>query len=140
VLELKTTLCPSTAYHPQSDGNAERCHRTIEQILLAFVNTDNFDWLSSLSLAEFTCNNNVHSRIDHSPFNANYDFDPRTPYNLIDPPIDLTSQHNNEGVLQILFTIHKLIVDQKKKLKLNKNIMLIDYLNLNNLMLVKRSC
>ena len=35
--ELRTTLCLSTAYHPQSDGNTERCHRTIEQILRAFV-------------------------------------------------------------------------------------------------------
>jgi hypothetical protein len=30
MLELKTTLCLSTAYHPQSNGNTERCHRSIE--------------------------------------------------------------------------------------------------------------
>jgi len=47
MLELKTTLCLSTAYHPQSDGNTERCHRTFEQILRAFVHTDHFNWLSS---------------------------------------------------------------------------------------------
>jgi transposase InsO family protein len=40
VLELKTTLCLGTAYHPQSDGNTERCHRTIEQILRAFIDTN----------------------------------------------------------------------------------------------------
>jgi transposase InsO family protein len=51
VLELKTTLCLITAYHPQSDGNMERCNRTIEQILRAFVHTGLFNWLSSLSLA-----------------------------------------------------------------------------------------
>jgi hypothetical protein len=39
MLELKTTLCLSTVYHPQSDGNTKRCHRTIEQILRAFVHT-----------------------------------------------------------------------------------------------------
>ena len=88
MIELKTTLCLSTAYHPQSDGNTERCHRTIEQILRAFVHTNHDDWLSSLSLAEFAYNNNVHSSIGHSPFVANYGFDPRTPYNLIDPPIN----------------------------------------------------
>jgi transposase InsO family protein len=54
--ELKTTLCLSTAYHPQSDGNTERCHRTIEQNLRAFVHTDHFNWLSSLSLADYDYN------------------------------------------------------------------------------------
>ncbi len=73
----------------ESDGNTERCHRTIEQMLRAFVHTNHFNWLSSLSLAEFAYNNNVHSSIGHSPFVANYGFDPRTPLNLIDPPIDL---------------------------------------------------
>jgi len=112
--ELKTTLCLSTAYHPQSDGNTERCHRTIEQILRAFVHTDNFNWLSSLSLAEFAYNNNVHSSIGHSPFVANYGFDPRTPLNLIDPPIDRIPQQDNESTLQRLFTVHNLIVDHLK--------------------------
>ena len=112
MLELKTTLCLSTAYHPQTDGNTERCHRTIEQILRAFVHTNHHDWLPSLSLAEFAYNNNVHSSIGHSPFVANYGFDPRTPYNLIDPPIDIIPQQNNDAILERLFTVHKLIVDQ----------------------------
>jgi hypothetical protein len=43
MLELKTTLCLSTAYHPQSDENTERCHRTIEQILRSFVHTDHYN-------------------------------------------------------------------------------------------------
>ena len=45
---------------------------------------------------------------------ANYSFDPRTPYNLIDPPIDLITHQNNEGVLQRLLTVHNLIIDQLK--------------------------
>jgi hypothetical protein len=69
--------------------------------------------LSSLSLAEFAYNNNVHNIIGHSRFVANYGFDPRTPYNLIDPPIDLIPKQNNEGVLQRLLTVHNLIVVQK---------------------------
>jgi hypothetical protein len=69
--------------------------------------------LSSLSLAEFAYNNNVHSNIGHSPFVANYGFDPRTSCNLIDPPIELIPQQNNHAVLErLFFTVHKLIVDQ----------------------------
>ena len=78
---------------------------TIEQILRAFVHTAHFDWLSSLSLAEFAYGNNVHSSIGHSPFMANYGFDSRTLYNLIDTPIDLIPQQNNEGVLQRLLRV-----------------------------------
>jgi hypothetical protein len=70
--------------------------------------------LSSLSLAEFAYNNNVHINIGHSPFATNYGIDPRIPYNVIDPPIDLIPQQNNEGVLQRLLTVHNLIVDQLK--------------------------
>ena len=70
--------------------------------------------MSSLSHAEFAYNNNVHNIIGHSPFVANYGFDPRTPYNIIDSPIFLIPQQNYEGVLQILLTVHNLIVDQLK--------------------------
>ena len=83
--DLRTTLCLSTAYHPQSDGNTERTHRTIEQILRSYVHTDHHGWLSSLPLAEFAYNNNVHSSTGYSPFMANYGFDPRTPASLLDP-------------------------------------------------------
>ena len=120
MLELKITLCLSTTYHPQSDENTERCHRTIEQILRAFVHTNHYNWLPSLSLVKFAYNNNVHNIIGHSPFVANYGFDPRTPYNLIDPPIELIPQQNNDAVLKRLFTVHKLIVDQLHIAKLKQ--------------------
>ena len=68
--------------------------------------------MSSLSLAGFAYNNNVHNIIGRSPFVANYGFDPCTPYNLIDSPIKLIPQQNNDAVLEGLFTVHKLIVDQ----------------------------
>ena len=83
VSEFKTTRCLITACYPQSDGNTERCHRAIEQILRAFVRTDHFYWLSSLSHAEFVYNNNLHNNIGHSTFVANYGFDPRTPYIIL---------------------------------------------------------
>ena len=54
----------------------------------------------------------MHSSIGHSPFVANYGFDPRTPYNLIDPPIDIIPQQKDDSVLERLLTVHKLIVDQ----------------------------
>ena len=43
----------------------------------------------------------------------------RTPYNLIDPQIDLIPQQNNDRVLQILLTVHNLIFDQLKIAQFN---------------------
>jgi hypothetical protein len=86
-------------------------------MLRAFVHTDHFNWLFSLSLAEFAYNNNIYSSIGYSPFAAKYGFHPRAPYNLIDHPIDLIPQQENDGILQRLLTVHILIVDQLKKAK-----------------------
>ena len=51
--QLKTKLNVSSAYHPQTDGQTERTHRTIEQILRGFVHAQHYDWLHALPLAEF---------------------------------------------------------------------------------------
>src|ERR1700688_3683798 len=42
--KLGTKLAMSTAYHPQTDGQTERANRTIEDILRAYVNTQQNDW------------------------------------------------------------------------------------------------
>ena len=116
--ELRTKLCLSTAYHPQSDGNTERCHRTIEAILRAFVHDDHEAWHENLVLAEFAYNNNVHTSTGFSPFMANYGYDPSTPLNLIDPPVDTStgpgSDAKNTRNLNKLLNVHQLIVEQLK--------------------------
>ena len=110
--DLRTTLSLSTAYHPQSDGQTERVHRTIEQILRSYVHTNHDGWLEHLSLAEFSYNNNVHSSTEYSPFMANCGFHPRTPINMIDPPFE--SKQRAGDILDKLYTIHRLIADQLK--------------------------
>ena len=52
--QLRTRLNMSTAYHPQTDGQTERTHRTIEQILRGFIHAQHDDWLHVLPLAEFS--------------------------------------------------------------------------------------
>ena len=57
----KTKMNSSTAYHPQTDGNTERVHRTIEQILRSFVHNCPEEWIRDLNLAEFRHNNARHA-------------------------------------------------------------------------------
>ena len=59
---------PSTAYHPQTDGQTERLNQEIEQYLRLFIDHHQSDWAEWLSLAEFAYNNKVQSSTGHSPF------------------------------------------------------------------------
>ena len=73
-LQIQSSL--STAFHPQSDGQTERTNSTLEQYLRLYVNYQQDNWYSLLSLAEFTYNNTVHSSTNKSPFFTNYGFHP----------------------------------------------------------------
>ena len=59
---------PSTAYHPQSDGQTERLNQELEQYVRLFVNERQDNWDELLPLAEFSYNNHVHSTTQHTPF------------------------------------------------------------------------
>ena len=82
-----TTLAPSTAYHPQSDGQSERTNRIIEQMLRHHVNERQDDWDQHLLPAQFAYNNAVQDSTQYSPFYLNYGVHPRTPGNLLAPPL-----------------------------------------------------
>lgn len=62
---------PSTAYHPQTDGQTERVNQELEQYLRLFVDHRQSDWKDWLPLAEFAYNNREHSATKMSPFYAN---------------------------------------------------------------------
>ena len=79
---LGSTLNLSTAHHPQTDGQTEITHRTIEQILRAYVTPEHDDWATWLPVAEFAYNSSTHSSISTTPFEANYGYKPSTPATL----------------------------------------------------------
>ena len=83
---LGSTLNLSTAHHPQTDGQSEITHRTIEQILRAYVEPMHSDWATWLPVAEFAYNSAHHSSISATPFEANYGYRPSTPATLDLPP------------------------------------------------------
>ena len=65
---LGTKLSPSTAYHPQTDGQTECVNQEIEQFLHLFVNHRQDDWSEWRPLAEFSYNNRIHAATHCTPF------------------------------------------------------------------------
>ena len=51
----------STADHPQTDGQTERVHRVIEDILCYVCAEASKRWSSMLHVVEFALNNAVHA-------------------------------------------------------------------------------
>jgi hypothetical protein len=106
---LGTYLNLSTAYHPQTDGQAERTHATIEQILRGCVNGLQDDWAMWLPVCEFAYNSSVHSAIKVSPFFANYGYNPDSPGTLVgEPQADFAQQ---------LHEVHEYVVREAQAAK-----------------------
>jgi len=82
---LGTKLNMSTAHHPQTDGQSEITHRSIEQILRAYISPLHDDWSTWLPIAEFSYNNAVNASTKQTPFYANLGYHPTLPTSFISP-------------------------------------------------------
>jgi len=54
---LKIKQNPSTAYHPQTDGQTKRVNQEVKQYLCLYVSYQQDDWSEYLPLAKFAHNN-----------------------------------------------------------------------------------
>jgi hypothetical protein len=68
---------PSTAYHPQTDGQTEHLNQEIEQFLRIYVNYQQNNWAEWLAIATFNYNDKIHSSTGQSPFFLNHGYHPR---------------------------------------------------------------
>ena len=73
---LGTEMNPSTAYHPETDGQTERMNQEIEHYLRIYVNFHQSDWSEWLSLAEFAYNDKVNASTKASPFFLDHGYHP----------------------------------------------------------------
>lgn len=69
---LRIERNPSTAYHPQTDGQTERLNAEVEQYLRIYTNHRQTDWADWLPLAEFAHNQRTSSATGYSPFQLVY--------------------------------------------------------------------
>ncbi|GKC82602.1 reverse transcriptase domain-containing protein [Tanacetum coccineum] len=69
---LGTQLDMSTAYHLKTYGQSKRTIQELEDMLRAYMIDFGKDWDRHLPLVEFSYNNNYHTKIKASPFEALY--------------------------------------------------------------------
>lgn len=67
-----TTLCFSSAYHPQSDGQTEVTNMILQTFLRCFVSDTPKLWVAMLPLAELWYNSSYQTAIKMTPFEALY--------------------------------------------------------------------
>ena len=102
---------PSTAYHPQTDGQSERTNQTIEQYLRIFVDYLQDDWKEWLPLGEFAINNSVHAATKQTPFFVNYGQHPWT-------GLDVRKEVHNESAQQFADRMKKVHEDAAAALRM----------------------
>ena len=76
---LGTQVNLSTAFHPQTDGQAKCTIQTLEDMLIACVIDFKGSWLDQFPLIEFACNNSYYANIKMAPFEALYGIRCRSP-------------------------------------------------------------
>jgi hypothetical protein len=63
-------LLKSTAFHPETDGQAENSNKMVIRYLQAFATSQVDEWDQLLPLAEFAYNSSIHRSIKVAPFKA----------------------------------------------------------------------
>ena len=113
---LKVEMNPSTAYHPQTDGQTERVNAEIEVYLRQWVNEKQNDWAEWLAIAEFALNNRASSATGESPFFLNHGRHPRM---NVEPRRDL----KNESAMEFAARMKKSWEDAKSALDYASDLM-----------------
>ncbi|GBG65905.1 hypothetical protein CBR_g54196 [Chara braunii] len=63
-----SSLKPSSARHPQTDGQTERAHQTAQVLLRTLIRPDQVDWVERLPDVELAYNSSIHPAIGMSSF------------------------------------------------------------------------
>jgi len=101
---------PSTAFHPQTDGQMERQNQTMEQYLRAFCNQEQDNWVELLPLPEFAYNNSMHASTRMTPFWALYNRNHQMQFQAPKPPAShLRSEIQADAVLKGLQEPHRVL-------------------------------
>ena len=112
-LQVKRTTTP--AYNPQSNGNIERFHRTLNTLIRIFCDREDPEWMQYLSAATLAYNTKQHSSTGVTPFSGMFGRECRLPIDLIIPTPDDKNQDINVHVRETLERFKKMYGHIRKK-------------------------
>jgi len=95
---LGVQLCPTTANHPEADGQTERTNRTLIQFLRIYAGNNPITWIDFLPCAEFVYNTTVHSSTGCTPASLVYKDSP-----LKDPQLDILVERQRDPTSVVNF-------------------------------------
>jgi len=115
---LNITMKLASPFHHQTNGLTERVNSVIEQYLRCYANSRGSDWQNYLFLAEFSYNNAIQESTKHSPFYANYGYNPRyspaVPSNTDVPRADEYTNNLAELSKSLKENLEQAIIKQKE--------------------------
>ncbi|GBG81405.1 hypothetical protein CBR_g32080 [Chara braunii] len=88
-----SSLKPSSARHPQTDGQTERAHQTAQVLLRTLICPDQKDWVEWLPDVELAYNSSIHPAIGMSPFEFEHDSPVTSPLDMIIPRTTESDDH-----------------------------------------------
>ncbi|GBG92381.1 hypothetical protein CBR_g55289 [Chara braunii] len=80
-----SSLKPSSAHHPQTDGQTERAHQTAQVLLRTLIRPNQKDWVERLPDVELAYNSSIHLAIGMSPFEFEHGSPVTSPLDTITP-------------------------------------------------------
>lgn len=121
---LKIDQIQTTAYHPQSNGALERCHRTMKEYIRSFVCSQLDDWDEYIPFFAFTYNTTVHSSTGFTPHELMFGYKAELPLSICSAYKGNETYFSYLGSLrQNLESMHKIakdnLLDTKEKRKEN---------------------
>ena len=112
-LQVRRTTTPT--YNPQSNGNLERFHRTLNSIIRVFCDREDPEWEQYLPPATLAYNTKQHSSTGITPFAGMFGRECRLPIDLVIPSPDDNSKNINVHVKETLDGFKKMYNHVRKK-------------------------
>jgi hypothetical protein len=78
-MAIGTKLNIPTSYHPKTNGQTERVHKTWKQVIRCNVHPLHDEWVQHLINVEFAITSTVSTSMTMSPFKATMGFEPTSP-------------------------------------------------------------
>ncbi|GBG64112.1 hypothetical protein CBR_g40560 [Chara braunii] len=88
-----SSLKPSSARHPQTDGQTERAHQTTQVLLRTLIRPNQKNWVERLSDVELAYNSSIHPAIRMSPFEFEHGSPVTSPLDNIIPRAAESDDH-----------------------------------------------